>query len=75
MHDHAAGGQAELMPDPAQRIVDLLISRLITDPRFPRMSWRAWSTMLQSLRQQIDDVLVEVEQEARTDAIREATVD
>jgi hypothetical protein len=28
------GGQAELMPNPARRIVDLLIGRLITDPRF-----------------------------------------
>jgi hypothetical protein len=72
MHDHAAGGKAELMSDPAQRIVDLLIGRLITDPRFPRMSWGAWSTMLQSLRQQVEDVLLEVEREARADVVREA---
>lgn len=59
------------MSAPANRILDLVIAELMHDERFPKMSATAWSVKLQTLRCRIDDIIAEVEHEARVGAIRE----
>jgi hypothetical protein len=61
--------------DTAQVIVDLLVDRFIGDLHFPLMSRTAWQTKLRCLLPPINAIIDETIQEARSDTLRESTVD